>query len=160
MKGDCTGEGPETATETARAWQEWREEQARKRGEPSAQDVLEGIRLIVSDDFGGDAAGEIEALRLLLKKDIEAATIPQTDMTGRPFEWTQEHDDILTKVRGIMAEVAPPTPQSLLTELEDARRKLRAVESVLLSLVLQEFDSDPRRMARAILDYRLEARNA
>ena len=55
---------------------------------------------------------------------------------------------------------APPTVESLTAEMADARRRLRAVESVLLAKIADEFNGDPRRMARAILDYRLEARNA
>ncbi len=71
-------------------------------------------------------------------------------------------DEILDGLRRIIQDDKPewaiPTVASLTLELEEYRRRVKAAESILLTKISQEFEGDPRRMARAILDLRMELR--
>lgn len=89
---------------------------------------------------------------------------------NEPIFIDDEMRGILSRIRGIMDEAAANetdepvvrracgdhgTGRDLHAELSAARRRAKAVESVLLTKITQEFDGDPRRMAREIMELRI-----
>lgn len=111
-------------------------------------EILSHVRKIMcepTDAELGDAVG-----RPVSEQTTVTASAPEDECDR------QKVMGMLKEVRPLIAGRSPAISISLLqVELEEARRRQRAVESVLLTLISQEFDGDARRMAREILDLRM-----
>lgn len=92
--------------------------------------------------------------------DFSSADEPSEQELMAAIRRSNDVQAILDRIGGVINPPPAVTIETLTVELADARRRLKAVESVLLAKIADEFHGDARRMAREILDLRMALESA